>query len=504
MPNSAGDQGAVCTIASIGGIVIAPFGGGPFQTASVYQVVQDGMVNGAGKLPVNPNSGYAGYDLWIGGGDASGGNANGGSIYAQLGLNQGSGTAGSFNIVSTSGSNILTFTNGGNLSAITDLTIGTGTFLQSNELAFGSGGFISWCTGNVGTSRTLQLFQDASDTLAQRRSTNAQTFRVYNTYTDASNYERLGVTWSGNVCTISTAAAGTGTARALVLSNVSQINSIANTVTTSQPVLNLSQTWNAAGVTFAAATIAITDTASASDSTYFSITRNGSAWFNIQKGTIAAWVDYPYMSFGTQAYRGAVWFVNGGIGISRLNAGAQAAVYLGADITNGTTGSVCVGANSGSGLKGKIGFTASDPFQAEPDIFLSRLAAGVFGVNRSTTVGGSLGCINSTTNISANTDNLALDSSRFQRMNCTSACNLTGVAPPSGTSHVDGREIDIINVGTQNLTFKHNVTSTAANRFFSSTGADLVCAPNQRIRALYDSTGADNATQAGWRIWLTT
>ena len=68
------------------------------------------------------------------------------------------------------------------------------------------------------TSFDLKLFRDnAANTLAQRNATNAQTFRVYNTYTDASNYERLSIAWTGSIAYITTAAAGTGVTRALNL-----------------------------------------------------------------------------------------------------------------------------------------------------------------------------------------------------------------------------------------------------------------------------------------------
>lgn len=68
-----------------------------------------------------------------------------------------------------------------------------------------------------GSTFSLSLFRDAADTLAQRRSTNAQTYRIYNTFTDASNYERFKIGWSGNVVTLGTEAGGTGTKRNLVL-----------------------------------------------------------------------------------------------------------------------------------------------------------------------------------------------------------------------------------------------------------------------------------------------
>jgi hypothetical protein len=65
------------------------------------------------------------------------------------------------------------------------------------------------------TSADVTLVAGAADVLEQRRSTNAQAFRVYNTFTDASNYERLALTWSSNVAVLETQAAGTGTARNL-------------------------------------------------------------------------------------------------------------------------------------------------------------------------------------------------------------------------------------------------------------------------------------------------
>jgi hypothetical protein len=63
----------------------------------------------------------------------------------------------------------------------------------------------------------LSLFRDAADTLAQRRSTNPQAFRISNTHTDASNYERGKIAWESNVLRIGTEKAGTGSARALEL-----------------------------------------------------------------------------------------------------------------------------------------------------------------------------------------------------------------------------------------------------------------------------------------------
>lgn len=66
----------------------------------------------------------------------------------------------------------------------------------------------------------LKLLRDAAGTLAQRNGVNAQTFRVYNTYTSATSYERGVFDW---ITTANTLRIGTekgsagGTARDLVL-----------------------------------------------------------------------------------------------------------------------------------------------------------------------------------------------------------------------------------------------------------------------------------------------
>ena len=66
-----------------------------------------------------------------------------------------------------------------------------------------------------GTDGDTRLYRDAAYALAQRNSTNAQTLRVYNTYTDASNYERGVFDWTtnSNVLTIGTQKLGTGAIR---------------------------------------------------------------------------------------------------------------------------------------------------------------------------------------------------------------------------------------------------------------------------------------------------
>lgn len=61
----------------------------------------------------------------------------------------------------------------------------------------------------------VYLARDAANILAQRNGVNAQAFRLYNTYTDASNYERAFIRWAANQLEIGGEAAGTGLNRNL-------------------------------------------------------------------------------------------------------------------------------------------------------------------------------------------------------------------------------------------------------------------------------------------------
>ena len=96
--------------------------------------------------------------------------------------------------------------------------IESGYFGNSVSLSLINSAAIGWKAGTNSTTGTtdLFLFRDAANTLAQRNGTNAQTSRVYNTFTDASNYERLSTTWSSNVCYTKPENAGTGSARLYV------------------------------------------------------------------------------------------------------------------------------------------------------------------------------------------------------------------------------------------------------------------------------------------------
>lgn len=107
------------------------------------------------------------------------------------------------------GSNVVTVSiSGGNYVSIDN---GKG-MIQRGDVPY------SWSSTSSSTgSVDLSIARDAANTLAQRNSTNAQTFRLYNTYTDASNYERTALTWSSNVAYLRNQNAGTGSARLMVV-----------------------------------------------------------------------------------------------------------------------------------------------------------------------------------------------------------------------------------------------------------------------------------------------
>lgn len=74
-----------------------------------------------------------------------------------------------------------------------------------NALALSSAASVSW---NVDT----YLYRDAASTIAQRNSTTAQIKRIYRTYTDSSNYERLAFQSGAGYFEVAAESAGTGTA----------------------------------------------------------------------------------------------------------------------------------------------------------------------------------------------------------------------------------------------------------------------------------------------------
>jgi hypothetical protein len=95
--------------------------------------------------------------------------------------------------------------------------------IANNQVLVNSLAAISWGSNGV-TSFDVALWRDAAGVLALRNGTNAQGFRVYNTFTDASNYERGAVRWSGNEFQLFTDSLGTGSVRNIGLASAAFIN----------------------------------------------------------------------------------------------------------------------------------------------------------------------------------------------------------------------------------------------------------------------------------------
>jgi hypothetical protein len=73
----------------------------------------------------------------------------------------------------------------------------------------------------LGSSLDTRVYRDAAYNLDQRNGTNPQAYRIYNTFTDTSNYERLSLRWSSNVAQIIADEAGTGSTRNILLGSAS-------------------------------------------------------------------------------------------------------------------------------------------------------------------------------------------------------------------------------------------------------------------------------------------
>lgn len=71
---------------------------------------------------------------------------------------------------------------------------------------------------------SLILTPQIGGLVEQRNGTNPQVLRIYNTFTDASNYERLRIEWTGNNLQIGTQNLGTGTGRAMILRSATTLD----------------------------------------------------------------------------------------------------------------------------------------------------------------------------------------------------------------------------------------------------------------------------------------
>jgi hypothetical protein len=93
--------------------------------------------------------------------------------------------------------------------------------VQNGHLTLVDSAILGWASGadvNITQPGDTRLVRDAAGTLAQRNGVNPQTFRLYNTYTNATTFERLNIKWDTNVLKIGTEKGSSGgTARAMEL-----------------------------------------------------------------------------------------------------------------------------------------------------------------------------------------------------------------------------------------------------------------------------------------------
>jgi hypothetical protein len=91
------------------------------------------------------------------------------------------------------------------------------TYDKTTDILSVTGGIALASAATLNWNSDTYLARDGANALGQRNSTSAQTFRVYNTYTDASNSEFASFTWLSNVLHLRATKAGTGTARVFQL-----------------------------------------------------------------------------------------------------------------------------------------------------------------------------------------------------------------------------------------------------------------------------------------------
>lgn len=112
-------------------------------------------------------------------------------------------------------------------------TANTGIYGGSGLVSFSVGGSLSLAVDSAGIENIATrigwangtiISSDSTNLLAQRNGTNGQTYLVYNTYTDGSNYERIDFGWSTNVAKVRSTAAGTGTVRQLQIGTAGNAN----------------------------------------------------------------------------------------------------------------------------------------------------------------------------------------------------------------------------------------------------------------------------------------
>lgn len=118
----------------------------------------------------------------------------------------------------TDGSSVIESANWAGGSLLVTFAGGRTFAVGGNGIRMALGYPITFCSDASLNNPDVFLYRDAAGTLAQRNSTNAQTFRVYNTFTSATSNEFINIGWATNVAQIGTVKGSAGgSARDLAL-----------------------------------------------------------------------------------------------------------------------------------------------------------------------------------------------------------------------------------------------------------------------------------------------
>jgi len=252
---------------------------------------------------------------------------------------------------------------------------------------------------------TSGYFFGGTNLIEQRNSTSGQTYRLYNTYTDASNYERGFFRWNSNVLEIGAEAAGTGTLR--------QVSFVLGTVAASTP-LSITQTWNNSAVGFTGILANITNTSSLSTSNIMDLQVGGVSMMKVSRTgvlTLNSGGSFVVNSGGSQlrgvqigadgitsytATTPAYWFfANSGIIEQRNSTNSQSyylyRTYTDASnyerlgvISTNTTRFTITSQNAGTGSARPIEMSA---YTSASDPTSSNITSGCFSVLKNSTGG---------------------------------------------------------------------------------------------------------------------